>query len=119
MKVTVDVSLFHGGEGAPCANFLFGTGRWDEWEEPADVSTSTLLQHSIPPRIGPPRAGRRHILPDASSAASLAAMASSKDSKLLKQTKFPPEFAQKVDMTKVNIEVMKKCVSSLSLRSWG
>ena len=30
------------------------------------------------------------------------------DAKLLKQTKFPPEFNQKVDMTKVNLEVMKK-----------
>lgn len=35
-------------------------------------------------------------------------MASSVDSKLLKQTKFPPEFSRKVDMTRVNIEVMKK-----------
>jgi hypothetical protein len=39
---------------------------------------------------------------------SLAKMASSVDAKLLKQTKFPPEFNRKVDMTKVNIEVMKK-----------
>ena len=37
------------------------------------------------------------------------------DAKLLKQTKFPPEFNQKVDMTKVNLEVMKKCVRSASL----
>src|SRR5271168_355794 len=37
-------------------------------------------------------------------------MASSVDAKLLKQTKFPPEFNQKVDMKKVNIEVMKKSV---------
>ena len=37
-------------------------------------------------------------------------MASSVDSKLLKSTKFPPEFSQKVDMTKVNVEVMKKFV---------
>lgn len=35
-------------------------------------------------------------------------MASSVDAKLLKRTKFPPEFNRKVDMTKVNIEVMKK-----------
>ena len=35
-------------------------------------------------------------------------MASSVDAKLLKSTKFPPEFSQKVDMKKVNIEVMKK-----------
>lgn len=26
----------------------------------------------------------------------------------MKQTKFPPEFNQKVDMKKVNVEVMKK-----------
>lgn len=39
-------------------------------------------------------------------------MASSVDAKLLKSTKFPPEFNQKVDMTKVNVEVMKKCAES-------
>jgi hypothetical protein len=37
-------------------------------------------------------------------------MASSVDAKLLKSTKFPVEFNQKVDMQKVNVEVMKKCV---------
>lgn len=35
-------------------------------------------------------------------------MASSVDAKLLKSTKFPAEFNQKVDMQKVNVEVMKK-----------
>jgi len=35
-------------------------------------------------------------------------MATSVDTKLLRQTKFPPEFNQKVDMNKVNVEVMKK-----------
>jgi hypothetical protein len=30
------------------------------------------------------------------------------DAKLLRKTKFPPEFSRKVDMQKVNIEVMKK-----------
>ena len=35
-------------------------------------------------------------------------MASSVDAKLLKSTKFPGEFSQKVDMKKVNVEVMKK-----------
>ncbi len=35
-------------------------------------------------------------------------MADSVDQKLLRQTKFPTEFNQKVDMQKVNIEVMKK-----------
>jgi serine/arginine repetitive matrix protein 1 len=38
-------------------------------------------------------------------------MATDVDAKLLRQTKFPPEFNQKVDMKKVNLEVMKKCVS--------
>ncbi|GKZ39732.1 serine/arginine repetitive matrix protein 1, partial [Aspergillus brasiliensis] len=38
-------------------------------------------------------------------------MATSVDAKLLKQTKFPPEFSRKVDMTKVNIEVMKKWIA--------
>lgn len=37
-------------------------------------------------------------------------MAMSVDAKLLKQTKFPGEFNQKVDMKKVNVEVMKKFV---------
>lgn len=37
-------------------------------------------------------------------------MAMSVDAKLLKQTKFPVEFNQKVDMKKVNVEVMKKFV---------
>lgn len=39
-------------------------------------------------------------------------MATSVDAKLLRQTKFPPEFNQKVDMRKVNIEVLKKSVLS-------
>lgn len=35
-------------------------------------------------------------------------MASSVDQKLLRSTKFPPEFNQKVDIRKINVEVMKK-----------
>jgi serine/arginine repetitive matrix protein 1 len=35
-------------------------------------------------------------------------MAASVDQKMLRQTKFPLEFNQKVDMKKVNVEVMKK-----------
>lgn len=42
-------------------------------------------------------------------------MADSVDQKLLKTTKFPSEFSQKVDMQKVNIEVMKKFVVGISL----
>ncbi|KAJ5714836.1 uncharacterized protein N7483_012017 [Penicillium malachiteum] len=38
-------------------------------------------------------------------------MATPVDAKLLRQTKFPPEFSRKVDMTKVNIEVMKKWIA--------
>ncbi|KAL9104482.1 MAG: hypothetical protein Q9163_000575 [Psora crenata] len=38
-------------------------------------------------------------------------MASSVDAKLLKSTRFPPEFNQKVDMKKVNVEVMKKWIA--------
>ena len=34
-------------------------------------------------------------------------MATSVDQKLLKATKFPPEFSKKVDMNKVNVEVVK------------
>jgi hypothetical protein len=37
-------------------------------------------------------------------------MATSVDAKLLRATKFPLEFNQKVDMQKVNVEVMKKFV---------
>lgn len=40
------------------------------------------------------------------------AMAMSVDAKLLKQTRFPPQFNQKVDMKKVNVEVMKKLVGT-------
>ncbi|CAG8975485.1 hypothetical protein HYALB_00004804 [Hymenoscyphus albidus] len=39
-------------------------------------------------------------------------MATSVDAKLLKSTKFPPEFNLKVDMQKVNAEVMKKWIAS-------
>jgi hypothetical protein len=35
-------------------------------------------------------------------------MASGVDAKLLKSTKFPPEYSKKVDMQKVNLEVMKQ-----------
>ncbi|SLM37778.1 pwi domain mrna processing protein [Lasallia pustulata] len=38
-------------------------------------------------------------------------MATSVDARLLKQTRFPPEFSQKVDMKKVNVEVMKKWIA--------
>ena len=43
-------------------------------------------------------------------------MATGVDAKLLKSTKFPPEFNQKVDMQKVNLQVMKKYVRSPSPR---
>jgi serine/arginine repetitive matrix protein 1 len=39
-------------------------------------------------------------------------MATTVDQKLLRATKFPPEFNQKVDMRKVEFGVMKGCVSS-------
>lgn len=35
-------------------------------------------------------------------------MASRTDARLMKSTKFPPEFSKKVDMQKVNLQVMKK-----------
>ncbi|KAI9806835.1 MAG: Serine/arginine repetitive matrix protein 1 [Piccolia ochrophora] len=38
-------------------------------------------------------------------------MATTVDMKMLKQTKFPPEFNQKVDMQKVNLEVMKRWIA--------
>lgn len=37
-------------------------------------------------------------------------MASSANARLLKTTKFPPEFNQKVDLQKVNFQVIKKSV---------
>lgn len=37
-------------------------------------------------------------------------MASGVDAKLLKSTKFPLEYSKKVDMQKVNLEVMKQYV---------
>ncbi|KAI1172431.1 PWI domain-containing protein [Nemania sp. FL0916] len=39
-------------------------------------------------------------------------MAATMDAKLLRATKFPPEFNQKVDMQKVNLQVMKKWIAS-------
>ena len=47
----------------------------------------------------------------------LSTMAMSVDAKLLKQTKFPLEFNRKVDMKKVNVEVMKKFVFPRSFDS--
>jgi hypothetical protein len=41
-------------------------------------------------------------------------MATTVDEKLVRATKFPPEFNQKVDMKKVNIEVMKTYAASTS-----
>jgi serine/arginine repetitive matrix protein 1 len=35
-------------------------------------------------------------------------MATGVDAKLLRATKFPPEFNQKVDFAKVNLQVIKK-----------
>jgi len=35
-------------------------------------------------------------------------MAMPVDAKLLRTTKFPPQFNEKVDMQKVNVDVMKK-----------
>ncbi|KAJ5124400.1 Splicing factor PWI [Penicillium bovifimosum] len=46
-------------------------------------------------------------------------MASSVDAKLLKRTKFPPEFNKKVDMTKVNVEVLKTWIASQIIKILG
>ena len=40
----------------------------------------------------------------------ISTMATTVDEKIVRATKFPPEFNQKVDMKKVNIEVMKTYV---------
>lgn len=42
-------------------------------------------------------------------------MATSVDAKLLRATKFPVEFNQKVDMQKVNLEVMKKYAQKVDI----
>ncbi|KAG6010835.1 hypothetical protein E4U54_008335 [Claviceps lovelessii] len=39
-------------------------------------------------------------------------MTSKVDARLLKSTKFPPEFSKKVDMQKVNLQVMKKWIAN-------
>ena len=46
-------------------------------------------------------------------------MAMSVDAKLLKQTKFPLEFSQKVDMKKVNVEVMKKYAHMIPIATFS
>lgn len=64
------------------------------------ISNIATIAPLLPGRLAIARTGQqRHPSPT---------MASSVDAKLLKQTKFPPEFNQKVDMKKVNVEVMKK-----------
>lgn len=67
----------------------------------AQSSTSTLSRASN-------HVGTTVALNDCSRARLRCKMATSVDAKMLRQTKFPPEFSRKVDMTKVNIEVMKK-----------
>ena len=66
------------------------------------IDLSSVELHSSISRTLP----RLLLSPD--SAALTGIMATSVDAKLLRKTKFPPEFSRKVDMTKVNIEVMKK-----------
>ncbi|KAK2070472.1 hypothetical protein P8C59_004962 [Phyllachora maydis] len=46
-------------------------------------------------------------------------MASGVDAKLLKSTKFPTEFNQKVDMQKVNLQVMKKWIAGKVIEILG
>ncbi|KAG7293330.1 hypothetical protein NEMBOFW57_003378 [Staphylotrichum longicolle] len=46
-------------------------------------------------------------------------MATGVDAKLLKSTKFPPEFNQKVDMQKVNVQVMKKWIANRVIEILG
>ncbi|KAK7423300.1 hypothetical protein QQX98_001090 [Neonectria punicea] len=46
-------------------------------------------------------------------------MASGVDARLLKSTKFPAEFSQKVDMQKVNLQVMKKWIASKIIEILG
>ncbi|RPA96167.1 PWI domain-containing protein [Choiromyces venosus 120613-1] len=41
------------------------------------------------------------------------------DAKLLKSTKFPPEYSKKVDMEKVNLEVMKQWISGKVIEILG
>ena len=66
------------------------------------IDLSSVELHSSIPLPLP----RLLLSPDSVALTSI--MAASVDAKLLRKTKFPPEFSRKVDMTKVNIEVMKK-----------
>jgi hypothetical protein len=58
----------------------------------------------------PPKLYFESYAPQPGATSTSATMATGVDAKLLKTTKFPPEFNQKVDMTKVNLQVMKKYV---------
>ncbi len=79
--------------------------------KPTTLYTSTVSFSSLPTRIVlSNRYPLRLIAPTFS-------MASSVDAKLLKATKFPPEFSQKVDMQKVNVEVMKKYGNVVTTRT--
>lgn len=103
-----------------------GSRAWSEPEAPlkltAAASTLSFFDCDKTPPIRSPPFYQQNCTPDVTAApfvfrphrsrqgiaSTLPIMATGVDAKLLKSTKFPPEFSQKVDMTKVNLQVMKK-----------
>lgn len=98
------------GSGRNCASPIVRPSRILSWQDsPQHVGTRyccTYCLYCVKLYIRFPRPeflrGRRGRSFEVSS------MAATVDQKLLRQTKFPPEFNQKVDAQKINIEVMKK-----------
>ncbi|KAI9045610.1 PWI domain-containing protein [Aspergillus affinis] len=96
------------------ANRAASSGAINQSEEfPNPVQRSVVLL--LPPPLTP-GSSRVTLLPEnykylPSGWQGKHTMATTVDAKLLKKTKFPPEFSRKVDMTKVNIEVMKKWIA--------
>lgn len=77
------------------------TAEFLNFPEHASLVTST-------PLVKPPPTNLLRSFACCCSSRSPSTMATAVDQKLLRQTKFPPEFNQKVDMKKVNVEVLKK-----------
>jgi hypothetical protein len=69
---------------------------------------SSTLPPPLPLSTSAPKDARRHTH---TSSTMSAALLTNVDQKLLRKTKFPPEFDQKVNMEKVNVPVIKKWVA--------
>jgi hypothetical protein len=73
-----------------------------------DKQSPTLLPLPLPLSTPTPKDARRRTH---TSSTMSAALLTNVDQKLLRKTKFPPEFDQKVNMEKVNVPVIKKWVA--------